>query len=330
MNDQLVKLLDNFDNARILVLGDFILDEYVFGEISRVSREAPVLILKYQETKTCPGGGANTVANIASLGANVTPLGAIGDDDPAEQLLALWPDDTVEKKFVVRDPDIQTTRKVRLLAGSFHSYQQQVVRLDFESAPSLSDQVEQKVIASLRRTLPDADILVISDYSLGNLTATVREETIRFAQELEVPIIVDSRDHPQKYPGATTVTPNISEVEKTLDIKIGRDLEKLESICGELLNEWDLSSLLVTRGRLGLSLISSTQAVHLDAHGREGAVDVTGAGDTVAATYATALASGAPPVEAARLANIAGGLVVMKKGTATVSAEEIKQELTKE
>jgi rfaE bifunctional protein kinase chain/domain len=325
-----VKLLDNFDTARILVLGDFILDEYVFGEISRVSREAPVLILKYQETKTCPGGGANTVANIASLGANVTPLGAIGDDDSAEQLLALWPDNRVEKKFVVRDPDIQTTRKVRLLAGSFHSYQQQVVRLDFESAPSLGDQVEQKVIASLRRTLPDADVLVISDYSLGNLTSTVREETIRFAQELEVPVIVDSRDHPQKYPGATTVTPNISEVEKTLDIKIGRDLEKLENICGELLDEWDLSSLLVTRGRLGLSLISSTQAVHLDAHGREGAVDVTGAGDTVAATFATALATGASADEAARLANISGGLVVMKKGTATVSVEEIKQELTGE
>jgi rfaE bifunctional protein kinase chain/domain len=327
VNNQLVKLLDNFDNARILVLGDFILDEYVFGEITRVSREAPVLILKYQETKTCPGGGANTVANIASLGANVTPLGAIGDDDPAEQLLALWPDGAVEKKFVIRDPDIRTTRKVRLLAGSFHSYQQQVVRLDFESAPALSEEVEQKVVDSLRRTLPDADILVISDYSLGNLTATVREQALRFAQELEVPVIVDSRDHPQRYPSATTVTPNISEVEKTLDIKIGKDLERLESVCGKLLDEWNLSSLLVTRGRLGLSLISSAQTVHLDAHGSEGAVDVTGAGDTVAATFATALASGASPDEAARLANIAGGLVVMKKGTATVTPRELREEL---
>jgi len=328
VNNRLVKLLDHFDNARILVLGDFILDEFVFGEISRVSREAPVLILKYQETKTCPGGGANTVANIAALGAKVTPLGVTGDDASAEQLLALWPDDTVEKRFVIRDPAFRTTRKVRILAGSFHSYQQQVVRLDYESALTLNQQVELKILDSLRRVLPDSDALVISDYSLGNLTSAVRREAIRFARELEIPVIVDSRDNPHKYPGATTITPNITEVEKTLDVKIGRDLEKLESVGREILQEWDLNSLLVTRGKLGLSLIDRDQTLHLEAHGSADAVDVTGAGDTVAATYTTALASGAPPDDAARLANIAGGLVVMKKGTATVSPGELRRTMT--
>jgi len=326
VNNRLEELLDHFKNARILVLGDFILDEFVFGEISRVSREAPVLILKYQETKVCPGGGANTVANIAALGAKVTPLGVTGDDEGAEQLLALWPDDRVEKRFVIRDPAFRTTRKVRILAGSFHSYQQQVVRLDYESALTLDQQIESKVIDSLRSLLPDSDVLVISDYSLGNLTSAMIGEAIRLARELKIPVIVDSRDNPHKYPGATTVTPNITEVEKTLDVRIGRDLEKLESVGRKVLQEWDLRNLLVTRGKLGLSLIGSDHTIHLEAHGSEDAVDVTGAGDTVAATYATALASGAPPDEAARLANIAGGLVVMKKGTATISLEELRDE----
>jgi len=326
VNNRLEELLDHFKNARILVLGDFILDEFVFGEISRVSREAPVLILKYQETKVCPGGGANTVANIAALGATVTPLGVTGDDEGAEQLLALWPDDRVEKRFVIRDPAFRTTRKVRILAGSFHSYQQQVVRLDYESALKLDQQIESTVIDSLRSLLPDSDVLVISDYSLGNLTSAMMGEAIRLARELKIPVIVDSRDNPHKYPGATTVTPNITEVEKTLDVRIGRDLEKLESVGRKVLQEWDLRNLLVTRGKLGLSLIGSDHTIHLEAHGSEDAVDVTGAGDTVAATYATALASGAPPDEAARLANIAGGLVVMKKGTATISLEELRDE----
>lgn len=328
MNNRLVELLDHFKNARILVLGDFILDEFVFGEISRVSREAPVLILKYQETKTCPGGGANTVANIAALGAKVTPLGVTGDDGGAEQLLALWPDDAVEKRFVIRDPSFRTTRKVRILAGSFHSYQQQVVRLDYESALTLGQQIELRILDSLRSLLPDSDALVISDYSLGNLTSAVRGEAIRFARELEIPVIVDSRDNPHKYPGATTITPNITEVEKTLDVRIGRDLKKLEIVGREVLQTWDLRNLLVTRGKLGLSLIGPDQTLHLEAHGSEDAVDVTGAGDTVAAAYATALASGAPYEDAARLANVAGGLVVMKKGTSTVSPEELRETMT--
>jgi rfaE bifunctional protein kinase chain/domain len=328
VNNRLVELLDHFKNARILVLGDFILDEFVFGEISRVSREAPVLILKYQETKTCPGGGANTVANIAALGAKVTPLGVTGDDGGAEQLLALWPDDTVEKRFVIRDPSFRTTRKVRILAGSFHSYQQQVVRLDYESALTLGQQIELRILDSLRSLLPDSDALVISDYSLGNLTSAVRGEAIRFARELEIPVIVDSRDNPHKYPGATTITPNITEVEKTLDVRIGRDLKKLEIVGREVLQTWDLRNLLVTRGKLGLSLIGPDQTLHLEAHGSEDAVDVTGAGDTVAAAYATALASGAPYEDAARLANVAGGLVVMKKGTSTVSPEELRETMT--
>lgn len=327
LNKLLVKQLEQFKNCRIAVLGDFILDEYVFGEISRVSREAPVLILKYQETKVCPGGGANTVANIATLGAEAIPLGAIGSDPAAAQLLSLWPDGAVEKRFLIQDAALRTTRKVRLLAGSFHSYQQQVVRLDYENELVLGESLEGRIIESLRKALPDAGALVISDYSLGNLTATVTSYAIRIARELGIPIVVDSRDNPQKFHAATTVTPNITELEKTLDIRIGRDLEKLEVICRDLLQEWDLESFLVTRGKLGLSLIGAGQAVHFEAHGSEDAVDVTGAGDSVAATFATGLASGFEPEDAARLANIAGGLVVMKKGTATISLEELRNEL---
>ncbi|HUV14114.1 MAG TPA: PfkB family carbohydrate kinase, partial [Acidobacteriota bacterium] len=197
-----------------------------------------------------------------------------------------------------------------------------------ENALTLGQQIELRILDSLRSLLPDSDALVISDYSLGNLTSAVRGEAIRFARELEIPVIVDSRDNPHKYPGATTITPNITEVEKTLDVRIGRDLKKLEIVGREVLQTWDLRNLLVTRGKLGLSLIGPDQTLHLEAHGSEDAVDVTGAGDTVAAAYATALASGAPYEDAARLANVAGGLVVMKKGTSTVSPEELRETMT--
>lgn len=328
MKDRLCKIIDSLRGTRILVFGDFMLDEFVFGEISRVSREAPVLILKHREAIARPGGAANTVANAASLGAEVVPVGWLGGDLWAETLLSLWPP-KVDRKYVFKDPDFNTTCKSRILAGSFHSFRQQVVRIDREYQLKLSSEHEKKVAWALRDLVPGVGGIIISDYSLGNLTATLRGLVIELAKKHSVPVVVDSRDDPSGYPGATTVTPNITEVEAALSTNIGLDSEKLSSTCSAVLRQWQLEALLVTRGKHGVSLFLENQQIHIPAYGGEDVVDVTGAGDTVAAAYTVALAAGASFEEAARIANYAGGLVVMKKGTATTSSAEVKAVIEK-
>ncbi len=321
-NEWPATLLERFDTVRLVVLGDFLIDEFLFGEISRVSREAPVLILHYQETRICPGGAANTVANAAALGARVLPIGVVGDDRGADELVAMWPEN-VDKSGLIRDPSAQTTRKSRILAGSFHSYQQQVVRMDYETPVPRRVAWEKRVLAAAAAALDEADALVISDYSLGNITGRVKHDAMAAARSRGLPVIIDSRDHPSAFPGATTVTPNITEVEASLRRVIGQDREKLERYAEAARRKWQVEALLVTRGKLGMSLFSASGAVHIQAHGSNEAVDVTGAGDTVAATYATALAAGSDFESAARLANVAAGLVVMKKGTSTVTRDEL-------
>ena len=322
MKNPLHSLIAKLSKTRILVLGDFILDEYLFGEISRISREAPVLILKYQETRTAAGGGANTVANVAALGAEVVPVGFIGDDEAAGRLLDCWPS-SVNHRYVFRDGSLQTTRKVRLLAGSFHSFRQQVVRLDYENPAALTAAQEDRLIETLTSLVPEVDALLLSDYSLGNLSEAVRESALRLASEAGKILVVDSRDHPDLYAGATSITPNITEIEAALSLSIGKDPAALEETGFRLLREWNLKALLVTRGRLGMSLFTGGEAAHIPICGTDEVVDVTGAGDTVMAVYGTALAAGASYREAALLANCAAGTVVTKRGTAAVSPEEL-------
>jgi rfaE bifunctional protein kinase chain/domain len=329
VKERLVDLIKHFSKSKILVLGDFIVDEFVFGEISRVSREAPVLILRHKGASACPGGAANTVANASALGAEVIPLGMIGDDTWADTLVSLWPKSVIHD-FVFRNSEFRTTRKSRILAGSSHSFRQQVVRLDYEYGIKLSRKEENTLISSLEELLPSVEVLVVSDYSLGNLTERVRTEAIRMAATHSVSVVVDSRDDPSGYPGATTVTPNITEVEATVGHTVGRSIEEMEKTCMDARVKWKAEALLVTRGKFGMSLFSKDGAIHISAFGTDEVVDVTGAGDTVAATYATGLAAGASFEEAARLANYAGGLVVMKKGTATVSSSELRAAIAAE
>jgi rfaE bifunctional protein kinase chain/domain len=324
VKDRLCSILDGFSGNRIMVFGDFMLDEFVFGEISRVSREAPVLILKHREAVFRPGGAANTVANVASLGTEVIPLGFLGDDTWGENLLSLWPSE-VDKSFVFRSAEFNSTCKSRILAGSFHSFRQQVVRIDREFPLELQPSHEKKLASALKELVPEVGGIIVSDYSLGNLTKKLRMLVTKLARKNSVPMVVDSRDDPSGYPGATTVTPNITEVESVLSKKIGLDMERLESTCSALLSDWQLDSLLVTRGKHGISLFTQNQSLHIPAHGGQDVVDVTGAGDTVAAIYTASLAAGADFGEAAKLANYAGGLVVMKKGTATTSVSELKE-----
>ena len=326
LNQRLTELIQRFPEVQILVLGDFILDQFIFGEISRISREAPVLILKYQETHNLPGGGANTVANVASLGASVIPMGFVGDDEWADHLFSAWPDD-LNKEYVFRSSEIATTRKARVLAGSFHSFRQQVVRMDHELPFQLKPQQEDQLQKHLSKLLPQVDAVILSDYSLGNLSKRVRQTALRLAREQDKTLVVDSRDQPHLYPTATSITPNITEIESVLSSQFYSDQDQLEATGLRLVNEWQLKALLITRGKLGMSLFLSDSSHHIPIFGSDEVVDVTGAGDTVTATYTTALAVGASFREAAQLANCAAGIVVMKKGTSTVSRDELTRAL---
>jgi D-beta-D-heptose 7-phosphate kinase/D-beta-D-heptose 1-phosphate adenosyltransferase len=256
----------------------------------------------------------------------VYPVGIVGDDYQSEQLLSLW-NSNVATDFVIRDKSQQITRKTRILAGSFHSFQQQVVRMDYESPISMDHQLENGLAQNIRLAAEQSNALIISDYSLGTLTPGIISKSIQAALDHDIPLIVDSRDHPDIYRGATTVTPNISEVEKTLGKRLGIQDEALDQYGPHLRKNWGVEALLVTRGKLGMSLFTESGIHHYPPFGMDEAVDVTGAGDTVASIYATGIASGLDFHGSALLANIAGGIVVTKKGTATVSTDELRNAL---
>jgi rfaE bifunctional protein kinase chain/domain len=320
---RLADIVGAFSGKRILVAGDAIADQFVYGEISRVSREAPVFILRHEHTETLPGGAANCAANLASLGAEVFLVGVTGDDEAGKSLMGKLEAAAVNCAGVVKSPEHRTTTKVRVLAGQLHSTRQQVIRIDYDSEPEMSTSLRDQLQAAIRHPAITADGIVISDYNYGvagpDITQTIREAS----SGRGVPVLVDSRFQLSAFGGFTSATPNEDEVEGLLGTQHA-DMTGLESAAEQLRQRLGYQALLVTRGSRGMMLVEpAAPPLHIDAVGSHEPVDVTGAGDTVIATYTLALASGASFAEAARLANFAGGLVVMKRGTATVTAEEI-------
>jgi D-glycero-beta-D-manno-heptose-7-phosphate kinase len=322
--DRLRQVLEAFADVTVTVLGDLVADEFVFGEISRVSREAPVLILKHRESTVVPGGGGNAIMNLADLGVTVLPVGVVGDDEPGRLLMECFKEKRISTSGIVKLKNQATTTKTRILAGMPHAARQQVVRVDREPEPlnevhpALLD-----LITSARNFAKASDALLISDYGYG--AATPRLLTfIRSDGSLgEMPVTLDSRYRLLEYSGVTAATPNEPEVEAALDVKIGMDGDVMGA--GERLREkMKLQSLVITRRSDGMVVFEEGgDPVEVPIHGSDQVTDVTGAGDTVIATFTAALATGADPVTAARLANYAGGIVVMKRGTATVSRDEL-------
>jgi rfaE bifunctional protein kinase chain/domain len=325
-----------FSSKTIVVLGDFVADEFQFGEISRVSREAPVLILRHSHTHLVPGGGANAANNFAALGARVLPVTAVGDDAAGVKLREYFRALGMEVSGIFSARNWTTPTKTRFLAGWAHTAGQQVLRVDREPATPLPENIRAKLQSSLASKLKKADALAVSDYGFGVATPELVREA-RAQRKSKFTITLDARHNLHAYAHAqiTSATPNESEVEALHHTAIGSNVAELQR-CAQLTQEaMKLQALLVTRGRDGMALFESPGRVtHIPIHGAAQAVDVTGAGDTVLAAYTLALACGAPPLEAAHLANIAGGLVVMKRGTATVSQKElldaIRQELLAE
>jgi rfaE bifunctional protein kinase chain/domain len=324
---RLLALVDDFAGIRVAVFGDLLVDEFIYGQISRVSREAPVLILEYDSTEIVPGGAGNAANNVAALGGSAVAIGVAGEDEAARRLL-----DTMKERIDVRNvvthPGVTTPTKTRILAGGVHSAKQQVVRVDRASRPALPEEARKAIGRRLAAVLGRCDALLVSDYGTGLVTPAVvagAQRVLRGPGRRHPPVLVDSRYALLKYRGMTTCTPNESEVEGLLGVRIGENGRVLEKAGRELLARTKAGAVLVTRGSRGMALFEPGRpTVHIPIFGSDQIADVTGAGDTVIATMTLALAAGGTYEEAARLANYAGGLVVMKRGTATVSADELK------
>lgn len=320
---RLIELVESFPRQRVLVLADLVADEFVGGEITRVSREAPVLILRHSETRLVPGGGANAANNLVDLGAQVILLGAVGDDAAGQSLIQYF------RKKGVGVTGIQVVRgwttptKTRYLAGFSHTTLQQVLRVDREPQTAFPPAARKRMSRRSRQLALRVGAVLASDYGFGAITpALVRGLRARGTP----PVTVDSRYALLEYRGSgvTAATPNEPELETLYHARIGADRGELERLGRRALRHLGLRALLVTRGKDGMALFEPGRPVEeIPVYGPPEAVDVTGAGDTVIATFTLALAAGASYLEAARLANYAGGIVVMKRGTATVTQAEL-------
>jgi rfaE bifunctional protein kinase chain/domain len=327
---RLLALLTAARGRRVAVLGDLIADEFVSGRIARVSREAPVLILEYDSTQIVPGGAGNAAANVAALGGLATLVALAGRDDAGRRVLAACPP-RVDRRAVVRPAGYHTPVKTRILAGGVHSAKQQVVRIDRRTREPIAPAWRAAWLHAASRAIRQADAVLVSDYGSGLLSPAVVARLVAPLRtgRRTVPVLVDSRYDLLRYRALTACTPNQSEVEQALGVTIGDAPRALERAGRAILARTRMDAVLVTRGSRGMALFEpDTPTLHIPIHGSDEIADVTGAGDTVMATLTLALAAGASMPDAARLANYAGGLVVMKRGTATVSARELARAVT--
>lgn len=326
-SSRLLDLIDRFTKVRVAVFGDLIVDEFIYGDIARVSREAPVLILNYDSTEIVPGGAGNAANNVAALGGSATAIGFAGRDETGSRLI-----DTLRRSVdvrpVLRPKGFRTPTKTRILAGGIHSAKQQVVRVDRSATIEASDGDRHAIRARLLQAAARCDALLVSDYGGGAVSPPLVSEaakSLRRRGQGAPPVLVDSRYSLLRYRGMTTCTPNESEVEQLLGIRIRDNTRILERAGRQLLQRTRSEAVLITRGSRGMALFEpDRRTVHIPIYGSDQIADVTGAGDTVIATMTLALAAGSSFLEAARLANYAGGIVVMKRGTATVSADELR------
>jgi rfaE bifunctional protein kinase chain/domain len=322
---RLVDLVELFSQQTILLVGDFVADEFVFGEISRVSREAPVLILRHRETQTVPGGGANAANNLLDLGARIRAISAVGEDAAGDALVEYFRSKNVNTSGIVRAPGWITPTKTRFLAGWEHTARQQVLRMDREPNGNLPAKTAASLVRKAKDALSGASAVLVSDYGYG-VAAPQILHSIKGRRGWPARVALDSRYRLHEFGGLgiTAATPNEAELEAAHHARIGTRLQELERLARKSAARLGGASVLVTRGRDGMMLFERGRpAQSLAVFGSDQAVDVTGAGDTVIAVFSLAMAAGATMLEAAQLANYAGGIVVMKRGTATVTREEL-------
>ena len=326
LQERLIGIVKRFPGLRIVVVGDAIADQFVYGAISRVSREAPVFILRHEQTETVPGGAANCAVNLASLGAAVSLIAVTGTDTAGRALREKLEQAGVDCDGVLLAEEMQTTTKVRILAGQLHSTRQQVIRIDYDGTALTNRQLHTELREGAVAAAQAADAVVISDYNYGVADVEMAKALRAIAVAKKCPVLVDSRFELSRFGGFTSATPNEDEVEQLLPA--ANNFADLESAGERLREDLGYRALLITRGGHGMILLEDGVApLHVAAVGGSEPVDVTGAGDTVMATYSLALAAGASFSDAAHLANHAGGIVVMKRGTAAITATELEHSI---
>ncbi len=333
MNKRLLEILKAIKGKRILVWGDLVCDEYIYGDVSRISREAPVLILKKSGSEYRPGGAANAANNLISLGAKVKVMGIVGKDENGRKLLSLFKNRRIDTTGILISEAFPTITKTRIMAGGINRPKQQVIRIDDEGGEVKSEvkkiqDIFWKYFLSIKNSL---DGILISDYSYGAVSFGIYNEIVKTLSTKNIPIVVDSRFDLVKFKNATVLTPNDEEAGAVLGIESDKTEKNINNIARGIIKKLNPKILIITRGKKGMDVfIENKKPHHIPIYGSDEVVDVTGAGDTVSSIVTLALSSGANGYEAAQLANYAGGIVVMKMGAATVSIKELKEVLQRE
>ncbi len=318
--ERLLRIVERMKGTQVVLFGDLVLDRFILGTPKRISREAPVIILRCEGQRDIPGGGANALANLAALEVTVSPIGVVGDDEPGAALLDALGRAGVDTDGVIAVPGYKTPLKVRILGGGASSLKHQVARYDVEDTLPETGQWRTRLSEQLHAAVSDAAAVAISDYGYGTVTA---HEVAGLGEESPEWICLDSRYRLAEMPGVTGATPNLQELEECAGRTLDSD-QQVSLAAEQLRSKLAARFLLATRGNRGMTLVEEgKQPRHIPVHGTDQVADVTGAGDTVLAVLTAALAAGADPGDAAMLANLAGGIVVMKLGTATVTRAEL-------
>ena len=329
MKEELTSVLDEMEGRRVLVLGDVVADIYLHGNISRISREAPVLVLEQQKETVVAGGAANVVNNVATLGGSVFAVGLLGHDSGGDGIKEVLRQNGAHIEGFLTDENRPTISKTRIIAGGRATVSQQIVRVDKECHEPMTEAHEKELLKYIKSVLPKMQGVVLSDYGSGTVTPKLRKAIISCARKQGIPSMVDSRYDVKSFKGISYVKQNDAE----LSAAVGRSLPDEEAVieaAQELLQELSAEGVLVTRGELGMILVEKDGAVHvIPVSDKSEVYDVSGAGDTCVAAMILALAAGCSPDKAAELSNIASGIAVRKLGTATVSAEELRRVLEK-
>ena len=319
--------IERFRGRTVIVIGDLIADEYLFGKPARISREAPVLILRFTERELLLGGAANAANNTHALGARVLPIGVVGRDAAGDEVIGLFRTAGIPTDGIIAEAGRVTPVKTRIMAGGYQATRQQVVRVDREPNSEPQPMTEDGMLARLTALGAHADAIIVSDYGYGTITPRVFERVKSVAKKADAIVTVDSRYDLPKFTGVTAATPNEAELAQLTGTPVD-DERTVEKAGRQLLERLDTRILLVTRGSRGMALLERDGGISfIPIHGTDEIADVTGAGDTVISAFTLALASGVSPLEAASLANVAGGIVVMKRGTATISGAELNAAL---
>jgi rfaE bifunctional protein kinase chain/domain len=325
-NRHLLEIIDCFSQKRIAVWGDFILDEYLYGTTRRISREAPVLILSYRTKNLHLGGAGNSLLNLKALGADPLPVGVIGKDDAGKKITNILNKNNITTDFLLQENSFKTPVKTRILAGEETTRKQQILRIDKESRVPEDKDFKKRLLHRLKKALQGCDALLISDYNYFTVKEDLFRKILPPLKGSNTPVALDSRFRILNFKEVTVMTPNEPEVEYALRVDLRNDIKILTRAGKQLLKQTEAEAVVITRGAKGMVLFEANKPpFEIPAHGSTDIVDVTGAGDTVVCVFTLAAACGATFRQATRLANSAGGLVVMKKGTATLTPQELKE-----